>query len=261
MNEALPEPLTPPDCDLRGLPFMPVDIVRLFDSDLYALSTGDEFKAALSLWGKAFLQVPAGSLPDDDRVLAHLSGAGTRWKKVKAMALRGFVKCFDGRLYHPVVCEKAIEAWSHRIRQRERAAKRWHSHGDATAHATAHPVAMQGTGTVKGEVREEERKKERAECASPSAPPAADRATRLKIDVLPSEWADFIAKERPDLPVDTTWQRFRDHWIAKPGKDGRKLDWFATWRNWCRSERAPTKSLFDPPKPPTIEEAEKWSRA
>ena len=38
-----PEPLTPPECDLRGMPFMPLDIVRLFDSDLYALSTGDEF--------------------------------------------------------------------------------------------------------------------------------------------------------------------------------------------------------------------------
>jgi hypothetical protein len=28
--------------------------------------------------------------------------------------------------------------------------------------------------------------------------------------------------------------RFRDYWIAKPGKDGRKLDWCATFRNWLR---------------------------
>ena len=26
--------------------------------------------------------------------------------------------------------------------------------------------------------------------------------------------------------------RFRDTWVSKPGKDGRKLDWEATWRNW-----------------------------
>src|SRR5690606_19396091 len=96
------EPLTPAGCDLRDFAFMPLDASRLLDSDLFALSTGEEFKAAMSLWCKAWLQIPAASLPDDDRVLAHLSGAGTRWKKIKDMALRGFVKCTDGRLYHPV---------------------------------------------------------------------------------------------------------------------------------------------------------------
>ena len=116
----LPAPLTPRDCDLRGMPFMPLDIVRLFDSDLYALSTGDEFKASLSLWGRSFLQVPAASLPDDDRILAHLSGAGLGWKKVKGMALRGWIKCSDGRLYHPVVAEKAKEAWEARLGRRAR---------------------------------------------------------------------------------------------------------------------------------------------
>jgi hypothetical protein len=152
----LREPLTPPDCDLRGLPFMPMDVVRILDSDLFALSTGEEFKAALALWCKAWLQVPAASLPDDDRVLAHLSGAGTRWKKLKPMALRGWVKCSDGRYYHPVVAEKANEAWKHRLAQRERANKRWgnadggssgNAAAPATAHAVASPTAMQGTGT------------------------------------------------------------------------------------------------------------------
>lgn len=106
----LPEPLTPPDCDLRGLAFMPLDVIRIMDSDLFALTTGDEFKAALALWCKSWTQVPAGSLPSDDQVLAHLSGAGPRWKKVKDKALRNWVKCSDGRLYHPTVCEKAMEA-------------------------------------------------------------------------------------------------------------------------------------------------------
>ncbi len=30
--------------------------------------------------------------------------------------------------------------------------------------------------------------------------------------------------------------RFRDHWRAKAGADARKLDWSATWRNWCRRD-------------------------
>ena len=28
-----------------------------------------------------------------------------------------------------------------------------------------------------------------------------------------------------------------DYWISKPGKDGLKLDWRATFRNWVRSEK------------------------
>jgi hypothetical protein len=30
--------------------------------------------------------------------------------------------------------------------------------------------------------------------------------------------------------------RFRDYWRAQPGAKGRKADWPATWRNWCRRE-------------------------
>lgn len=39
--------------------------------------------------------------------------------------------------------------------------------------------------------------------------------------------------------------KFGDHWIAKPGADAAKLDWLATWRNWCRSDIAHR----DDPKP------------
>jgi hypothetical protein len=93
---------------------MPLDTARLIDSDLFALSTGDEFKAAVALWCKSWTQKPAASLPNDDRILSHLSSAGGRWKKIKPMALRGWVLCDDGRLYHPVIAEKALEAWEER---------------------------------------------------------------------------------------------------------------------------------------------------
>lgn len=109
------EPLTPPDCDLRGLSYMPLDVQRLRDSDLALTSTGDEFKAAVLLWCASWSQVPAASLPDDDRLLAGLARFDARmWKRVRPAALRGWVKCSDGRLYHPVVAEKAREAWKDR---------------------------------------------------------------------------------------------------------------------------------------------------
>lgn len=106
----LPQPLTPPDCDLRGLPYMPLDVIRLLDSDMFAEATGDEFKAAVALWCKSWTQVPAASLPNKDKVLAHLSGNVEKWKRIKAGAMRGWVLCSDDRWYHPVVAEKALAA-------------------------------------------------------------------------------------------------------------------------------------------------------
>lgn len=166
LDANLPPPLLPPEVDLRGMPFMPLDVARLLDSDLFALSSGDEFKAAVALWCKSWTQVPAASLPDDDRVLAHLSGAGARWRSVRPMAMRGWILCADGRWYHSVIADKAREAWAHRLAQRERARKRWSTVErrcsspvpDAAAYAaacpTASPAAMQGTGTGTGTVTE-----------------------------------------------------------------------------------------------------------
>lgn len=111
-------PLTPAGCDLREFPFMPLDVVRLRDSDISAISSGDEFRCAVLLWCAAWHQVPAASLPDDDIILAQLAGYGRvvkEWKKVRSGSLRGWVKCSDGRLYHPVVAEKANEAWSRKL--------------------------------------------------------------------------------------------------------------------------------------------------
>ncbi len=121
MNE-LPPPMTPADCELRDFPFMPLDVVRLRDSDISALSTGDEFRCAVLLWCASWHQVPAASLPDDDLVLSQFAGFGRvvkEWKKVRTGALRGWVKCSDGRLYHPVVAEKANDAWNGRIKYRD----------------------------------------------------------------------------------------------------------------------------------------------
>jgi len=69
---------------------------------------------------------------------------------------------------------------------------------------------------------------------------AEPRGTRLLANWQPPpEWLDWARKERPDLDASDVAQRFRDYWTAKPGRDGRKLDWAATWRNWVRNERPP----------------------
>ncbi|SFM91301.1 DUF1376 domain-containing protein [Methylobacterium pseudosasicola] len=118
----LPAPLVPADIDIAGLSSFLLDIDRLFHSELWALSTGEEFKAAVALWGHAWRQRPAGSLPNDDRLLAAFSGAGGRWKKVKAIALRGFVLCSDNRFYHRVLCEDVLRAAKSKDARKERTA-------------------------------------------------------------------------------------------------------------------------------------------
>lgn len=57
---------------------------------------------------------------------------------------------------------------------------------------------------------------------------------------LPSDWqpsTDLVAwalENGNGIDVAREAEKFRDFWTAKAGKDGRKLDWPATWRNWIR---------------------------
>lgn len=113
MNSEI-EPLVPADVDLKGFPGFMLDAEALLASELVALATPEEIAAALMLWCRAWQQVPHGSLPNDERVLAAFSKA-KNWKKVRDMALRGFVLCSDGRLYHKTLCIKVMDAWGQRL--------------------------------------------------------------------------------------------------------------------------------------------------
>ena len=74
---------------------------------------------------------------------------------------------------------------------------------------------------------------------APSAAPKSPRGTSLRADwQLPDDWKAWAERERPDLDAALVAESFRDYWIAKPGKDGRKVDWQATWRNWVRNQRS-----------------------
>ncbi len=122
----LPEPLTPPDCDLRGLEYMPLLGHHLFGSDFNARANDSEWRAAVTLWWAAWTQKPAASLPDDDVALCRLADLGRdlkTWAKVKKMALHGFVKCSDGRIYHPVLAQQALLAFEKRVGERKRKAE------------------------------------------------------------------------------------------------------------------------------------------
>jgi len=125
-------PLTPDDCDLRDSKFMPMYVQALLNSGFNAMLDDTAWRAGVTLWLKAWHQVPAASLPAGDEDLCALAGFGRdlkRWKKVRDKALRGWIACDDGRLYHPLIAEAALEAWISRLLSRVTSAaghaRRW----------------------------------------------------------------------------------------------------------------------------------------
>lgn len=118
MSDQTPAPLVPADVDLRDFAFMPLDVRRLRDSSLVAKKKADEALAAILLWCASWHQQPASSIPDDDFELAQLAGYGRaakEFRRIRVGALHGFIHCSDGRFYHPVVAEKAAEAWNRKL--------------------------------------------------------------------------------------------------------------------------------------------------
>lgn len=88
--------------------------------------------------------------------------------------------------------------------------------------------------------KDKDKETTKADAALPVAKPTASpKGTRLPEDWQPTPELTAWAKgQRPDLNITQTVERFRDYWTAKPGKDGVKLKWDATFRNWVRNEKA-----------------------
>lgn len=148
-----PAPLTTPETDVRGLNGFLLDTERLMASELWHVSTGEEFKAAVTLWCRAWKQTPPGSLPNDDRMLASYAGvSAATWRRIRDVALRGFVLCSDGRLYNKTLCEDVLRAHARKAEYRARTAaataaaaeKKRNRHGSVTDDVTG----SQGGGTV-----------------------------------------------------------------------------------------------------------------
>lgn len=100
------------------------------------------------------------------------------------------------------------------------------------------------------EKKEREESKQEVESASASPPPAdpvepaiieAKRQPVAKGTRLPADWqpdaTDCAFARNLDLDPHAVAPKYRDHWAGKGHlAAGRKSDWPATWRNWCRTE-------------------------
>lgn len=73
--------------------------------------------------------------------------------------------------------------------------------------------------------------------------PDGGRASRLPAEwVLPKAYGEWALSEFPTWTADHIRRvalMFKNHWIAAAGQQARKLDWQATWQNWCLKEPGP----------------------
>jgi len=232
---------------------MPLDVVRLRDSDMMALSTAEGFRAGVSLWCASWHQVPAASLPNDDRVLCHLAGFGrdmATWLSVRDEALRGFVLCADDRFYHPVIAEKANEAKAAKDKQRNRTQA-------ATEARKAKPAddqrdvdrndgrnGHQGKGREqKGEEREPDSDDGKIIHLNSSSPPPAPAAARKAPYPFPSSggigygrFGDACREEAPGTDPDVIAAAFRS-WVRKERIPFDREDIERVFRSFAKQHR------------------------
>lgn len=103
------------------------------------------------------------------------------------------------------------------------------------------------------------------EISNPSSPPSSasppslrsglrTRGSRLPADWLPSESDLAFAEPLLGPRVREEAAKFRDYWSARADAGAVKLDWPATWRNWCRKAANDHPARAGPIRKPTLVE-------
>lgn len=73
------------------------------------------------------------------------------------------------------------------------------------------------------------------------APPVGKaKGKRLSPDwQLPKAWGEWTLETMgwETATVRLEAEKFRDYWVAISGRNAARLDWEATWRNWCRNAK------------------------
>lgn len=259
VSSELPDPPYPATAQAGTFQF-DVDVTRLLASDTWILVGDEVFPWCVMTWLVSWSLVPCGSLPNNDDVIcARIRCSRRFYDDHRAEILRGWKPHNDGRLYHPVVTEKVLaflgkrSKWAEKKRQRSPKKSPWSPGGvSGDSHETLDGVpggslpSSSSSSSCSSSVEDREGKRvegaQRGERAAKTAETGAKpkrpvaRAARLALHDLPSDWKSWTNANTPHLDADATWAMFADYWAGVGGQKGCKLDWFATWRNWCRRE-------------------------
>lgn len=210
---------------------------------LVARKAGARLGDVITVWAfvleKASADADRGTIGElDFETIDFLLGAedGTTVRILDAMTARGLIEGSRIAAWEKRQPKREREDDTAAERKRQQRAREAEESNVTPCHTTSHQETPREEKS-----REEEKKEPRSKAES--AP-----ATRLPADwEPPAEFVEFCQTERPDLDPQAVGDRFRDHWLAQPGKDGRKADWFATWRNWVRRERVMQPARASPP--------------
>lgn len=155
---------------------------------------------------------------------------------------------------YPEMQTTAAEREEKRERARERQRRSRHRQGDNVTHDVTRDSRVSDAQVTtaeaeaeaeseSGSTRAEEGSGEEAHGDTSRGKPRSDRATRIPDGWTPDAEEQLQAEaQAAGVDLHRELERFRDHWQAKSGKDGRKADWQATWRNWLR------KAIDDKPQ-------------
>lgn len=198
-----------------------------------------------------------GPLPADDELLRRIIGATPKeYRRIRGNVLPYFEVLGD-TLMHKRIEEEIFKAKAtteaKSLRLAEARKKRW-----AKTPSKEQQITDQITDQIIEQKSEQitslplpspspSHKKEKAEGGIfKGAPEARKKPTRLPPDwLIPPDWiGDAMGLGFSEREAKDEADRFRDYWIARADKGAIKVDWRATWRNWCRSanERRPRAS-------------------
>ena len=134
VTNELPEPPYPADVRAKGWRF-DLDVERIENSDTWTLTPADMRPWLLMLWMRSWTQTPCGSLPVNDELVAARIGMDARvFAGNRDILMRGWYRCSDSRLYHPVITESVEIMRDSRLTERKKKAKQ---RADAAAAAAA----------------------------------------------------------------------------------------------------------------------------
>lgn len=134
----------PSDARAKGWRFE-LDMERARQSDTWALAKPEVRPWLLMLWAVAWEQLPCGSLPDDDELIAARIDMPIKlFQKHKSILLRRWWKATDGRLYHDVLVQRVTEMIDRKRSESERKAA-WRARKDAERAAATASVPSSDT--------------------------------------------------------------------------------------------------------------------
>lgn len=179
------------------------------------------------------IYMQGGELPDDARYISGLLGCSIRkWKSIREALLEAGKLSVSGDFLTNKRAEKELETLAKLQDKQRENRSRPNKNSDLQEPRSDH-------------TEPDTEEKEDTNVSSKKPDPKPQKGTRLSSDwVLPKTWGVWAVAEGglPEADVRQEASKFRDYWIGVAGRNGVKLDWQATWRNWIR------KAVTDRPK-------------